>query len=222
MKKIFWIISLILSILGLVLLIDTRYELSRYHYLHRDPIEYYTKLYPTLAKADKNRVIVAFSASSEEIKNMKPFVSSILDQAVKVDDIVLITPYKNVGTIPLEYKTVLSINGYSRDYDDADSLICSVLREPDQKTKIILVSPTMVYGRYFINSMVDAANQNPDKVIYGTSDKDIAHGVLIRPAFFTNDVSNYQKGIGCCPWLKKCCSAQDFTIDFSPIYKSRK
>jgi hypothetical protein len=217
-KKIFQILSLISAILGLIFLILQRYGYTRFLGMHLYSTEHYISNYKNLEKMGKDRVIVSFTVNEDEMYNLKPFINSILDQTVRVDDIAVTIPYKNAKKIPKNLKNVLSIHGCDKDYDDAGNLICSVLREPEANTKIIMVEPYMIYGEDFIETMINESDKNPDSIIYGDPSKDKKYGILIKPIFFTDKISKYQKGKGCDAWLKECANAKDVVIDYKPIF----
>lgn len=184
------------------------YGLIRYGLMYWRSPEYYINRYTALPKADKDRVVVAFTASPDEMAKMGPFVKSILDQTVRVDDIALTIPYKNTGKVPAELKKVLSVYGYSKDYDDASNLICSILREPEANTKVILVEPNVIYGPDFVQTMVKKSNENKDKIVYGGKDRQRKYGLLIKPEFFDDKISQYEKGCGCEKFL-----ADNYPVD---------
>lgn len=207
-KQIFY---LILSVISLVYLILSYCGVFRYFGLHYFSIEKYIKNYQDLPKADKQRVIVSFQYESD--KNLKTFINSILDQTVKVDDIGVTIPQNMLKNIPENMKKVLSTYSYDKDYDNAGNLVCSILREPESNTKIILVDPTIVYGEDFIEKMVEGSNKNPDKIIYAKQNNP-KWGVLIKPKFFDDKISDYKKGKGCCPWMEECCKVKSFCINY--------
>lgn len=219
-KKAIQIISLVLSVLGLVFLILSYYGFIRYFKLHITPVENYINNYTEKQKASKDRVTVCFTANENELNKLKPFINSILDQTVKVDDIALTIPYKDTNKIPQNLKKVLSTYGYNKDYDNAGNLVCSVLREPEANTKIIIVEPNMIYGEDFIETMVAESEKNEDKIIYANKNKSPMWGILLKPKFFDDKISDYEKGKGCCPWLEQCSKAEDKIINYSMTYKS--
>jgi hypothetical protein len=224
-KKTILIISLILSILSLLYFVTEYYGCHRYIKLHFDDTEVYLKNYTKLAKAAKDRTIVCFSATPEQMLTMKPFINSILDQTVRVDEIMLIIPYKNMGKVPEKFKKVLSIHGHSKNYDNAANLVCSVLTEPEAKTKIIIVEPNMVYSQDFVENMVEQSEKNPDKIIYGFTNKETRYGILVKPEFFDDKISKYEEGCAekeCCPWLDKCTNVSHIFAKCGNSYKSWK
>ena len=217
-KKAFQIISLIFSVIALAFMVLSYVQLTRYFQLHAKSTESYIKKYPTLPRAKKERTVIAFTTTPDKLKRMKPFLNSILDQTVRVDDIALNIPYKDFGQVPEELKKIVSVYGYNIDYETVGDMVCSILREPEGDTRIILVDPETIYGNDFIETMVDESENNPDKIIYGGHDKTRRSGILIRPSFFDDKICHYEKGTNT-GWLKKCCNSQEKTIQYSPIYK---
>ncbi len=217
-KRNFLILSLIVTIVSILYLVLSHYEISRYFKLRSASVESFTKDYTKLPKASKNKVIVAFTATEEQLSKIKPFINSILDQTVRVDEIVLVIPYPLTDKVPQETKKVLSVRGHSKDYDDASALVSSVLSEPEADTKIILVEPYMVYGKYFIESIVDKSEANPNKVIYG-KEKDKAYGILVKPKFFDDNICDYPKGKGCLNWLSSCTKVEGLCVGCDNTYR---
>jgi len=208
------ILSLILSILALVYIILDYQGVIRCWKLRSYSIESYLNEYSKIPKS-KERVVVVFSASEAEMAKLKPFINSLLDQSVRVHDIVLVTPYKNMKNVPENIKKNFSVRGYSKDYKDAGKLVCSVLTEPDANTRVILVEPSQVYGVDFVESMINASVENPDKVIYARGDRSTKGGILFKPGFFDEKVSEYDDASDCCTWLEKCCTSKSFILNYA-------
>ena len=206
-KKTSLMISLIISLLSLLYLITDYYGGTRYVLLHNNQMSHYINKYTKLPKASKSRVIVCFSAPACELENMDPFLNSILDQTVRVDEILLITPYDNVEKVSPKYKKILSVNGYKKNYDKAANLVCSVLTEPDATTKIIIIDNSIIYPVDFIETMTSQSDKNSDKIIYGSPTKETKYGILVKPGFFDDKISKYEDGCSkesCCQWLDRC------------------
>jgi hypothetical protein len=122
--------------------------------------------------------------------------------------------------VPNNLKKILTTHHYEKDYDDAVDLIYSVLREPESNTKIILVEPNMIYGKDFIESMIEDSDKNPEKIIYADKSKNKKYGILLKPKFFDEKITDYVKGKGYCAWLKQCSLCDgDNCIDYSPTYR---
>ena len=180
-KKVFQLFSLILSILALIFMIMSHYGIIRQYYLRHKPTEYYVDKYKSLPKADKDRVVVSFPYKND----IKVFLNSILDQTVRVDDIGTTTKNKDLKLSGAE-KKVVNVYTYDKDYNDTGNAICTVLREPETNCKIILLDPTKMYGKDFIQSIVEKSNENPTKIIQ-VEGYDI---FLIKPIFFSENFVN--------------------------------
>ena len=171
MEKKFIVLSLLVSIFFLLYMVADYNGIIRYFKLHFVNPEPYINSYKNLDKASqKDKIVVAFSYPSNT--QIKPFINSILDQTVRVDDIAVSIPYKNMSRteiIPSNIKKVLSLYGTSVQY--SDSGVCHALREPEANTKIILLEPNVVYGQDFIEKMVDFSDKNPSKMIISKYEK---------------------------------------------------
>jgi len=218
-KKTKLIVSLILSVIVLIYIVLEYYGIIRYYKLHWFSTEKYVKSYSSLEKADKNKVVLTFSCPVEKLKNLKPFINSLLDQTVKVDEIALTIPFKNVDKIPAYLSEILTVDGYSKDYGDKSCMICPILRETEANTKIIIVDPDMVYSKEFVQDMVDESNKNPDKIVYGKG-KDPKFGILIKPGFFDgkDDCVSCSGKKDCIDWLNSYCKATAVCAGCTGIY----
>lgn len=198
------VLSLILSILSLIyLVLDRQGYIRNYRLTHNSP-ESYLKNYMSLPKFGKNKVVISVATKNASTDKFKIFLNSILDQTIRVDEIILIIPYKNMNTVSENIKKVVSVHGYSKDYDNAACLICSVLTEPENNTQILIVDPETVYKQDFIEKMLEKSKEHPEKIIYGNINKEIQAGILVKSGFFDDKISNYTNGKGCCPWLEEC------------------
>jgi hypothetical protein len=213
-KKTMLIISLIFSILALLYLISDYYGGNRYIIMHMKEHDNYIKNYGKLKKASKERVIVCFSNTDPNLPNINPFLNSILDQTVRIDEIMLITPYHNIEKIPQKYKKILTVHGHHKNYYNVSNLICSVLTEPEANTKIIIVESSIVYPVDFIETMVSESDRNPDKIIYGSENKDVKYGILIKSKFFDDRISKdtINKSSTCCDYLNKYSNSKSSVV----------
>lgn len=200
-KKTWVIVSLVLSVISLAYILLDHYGLIRYMKLKSSPLEKYIEGYTELPMADeKARVVISFTTN--DYNNLTPFINSLLDQTVRVDDIALTVPYKDMGKVPKELKKVVNVYGISKDYDDANKLIPTVLREASANTKILIVEPHMIYGKEFVADMIDASEDIQNVVLYGKG-KSTEYGVLVNTDFFDEQIVEYKKGDGCCNWIKR-------------------
>lgn len=210
LKRKFQIFSLLLSIFALIYLYLDYYGYIRLYRLRTRDCEYYINKYKSLPKADKKRVVITFNHPKGDIK---PFINSILDQTVRVDDIG-ITSKEDVN-IPEHLKKIINIYRYEKDYKDAGNAICSVLREPESDTKIIILNPNKIYGIDFIQNIVEKSNENPNKIVLLEKDKNT---YLIKPNFFRENFCNYEEEYDCLKWLEKQNKDGVFVLEYNDTF----
>ena len=186
------IISLILSILSLLYLFLNFYGFDRYFKLNIKSVEFYTEKIKNIPNS-KDRIIVVFEYQ-DKIK--KAFINSILDQNIRPDEICIIIPSDKKNLIPSNLKNILTIYGFIKDYKEFNSILYPILKEPDSKTKILILNPTLVYGEDFLSYMIEKSDQNPNKIIYVNGHKE-SQGILITPNNLTIDL---------CDNIEKCKS----------------
>ena len=203
------ILYITISVLSLVWIILSYYGYVRYLKLNIFSCEHFAKSYLKLPKANStSKIIVSLSTSFNNLKNIKPTINSLLDQTVHPDQIILsVDNIESQSIIPiyLTGNNIIIVHKLSKAYGKCVNFISPLLRERDANTKIILVDDGQVYGIDFLETIIDASNENPNKAIYvkGYNAKkfvnenkfegpdnviDIHHGVLISPSFFSNDV----------------------------------
>jgi hypothetical protein len=189
-------LSLFFSILSMIYFILAYYGIIRYVRIHFDNIEPYLDRYKSVPKIGNNRVVLAFTVDEKNVKKIKPFLISLLDQSVRVDDIVLFIPKEKEGIVPARVKKLLSVRSYDKSYTNPVES-CSVLTEPEAQTKIIMVSPTILYGENFIEEMLKQSEKSTDCIVYAkTGNRE--YGMLIKPEFFNSDGSMKSKKIASC------------------------
>lgn len=152
-------------------------------------IENFSKL-PRKRQDEESIVVTTSISSKEEVMKLKPFLASIMDQTIKVDQIVLNVPGSEEVENP--HPRILSIFSTGKDYNDPimNSVIPTLFREGEEDTVIISLRPDVVYGKDFIETMLRAnvsKNSTPD-VIKSASGSEI----LIRPKYFTKSILSHE------------------------------
>lgn len=217
MKRGFIILSLIISFLSLVYLTLSYYGMIRYYKLHGNT-DYY-KFFSKLPSLKDERIVVSFSVKKEdELSNLLPFLNSILHQSVRVNEIAMNLPYSLQSKIPDNIKKIVSVYGYSKDYEKCSSFIPTILREPDSNTKIIIVSPDIVYDYNFIVDIVDYSNEYKNNII--VAQKGEEYGVLVKPSFFDTKISEYNReNKSCLEWCGICSKNKIKFVSLENNYK---
>lgn len=223
-KKTMLVISLILSVLSLVYFVAEYYGGTRYIKLHSNSTDSYLQNYSAMNKASKDRVVICFATTTADLKHLDPFLNSVLDQSVRVDDIMLVIDYSEIGNVPEKYKKIVSVHGFKKNYDNNSSLITSVLTEPDANTKIILVDPETVYPPDFIETMISESDKQPNNIIYGSNTRTLKYGILVKPLFFDDKISKYECGStsSCSECLDKYSDTPSSVVDCGNYYQVRK
>jgi hypothetical protein len=216
MKKKMQILSLVISIILTVYLCLSYYGIIRNIKLLTYSTEYYINKYKEVPKTNEKKVVVVFSVNQSEIKFMKPFINSLLDQTVRVDDIGAVIPENQKDIIPKKLQRVVNTYTYDKNYDKLGVIIPTILREPENNTKIIIVEPYKIFGEDFIQSMIEKSNENPEKIIYVKNNRNI---MLVKPSFFTENFCNYQEGNNSVEWFNKNCENQEISFEYDQIRK---
>ena len=186
------ILIIVTIIISFITIIFSYFGLFRYLYLHIQHSNGFIERYSTLPKCVKDRVVISFSITPNNIDKLKPMINSILDQTVKVDQIALFIPYEyedNKDNIPQYIKDVANIFSCGKDYDKGTKLIPMLLREKECDTTIISLDNNIVYGKDFIYTMLEESKKNPNTTLIDK--KGVA--ILVKPEHFGYDVINREK-----------------------------
>lgn len=186
------ILVIIFSVLTLVYILLSYFGILRYISLSMNNSDNYIQNYSNLRKGGKNRVVISFTTTPEYIKHIRPMLNSILDQTVKVDQIALIVPYNYQGqkyNIPDYIKKIVNIFPAGKDYGEGTKIIPILFREKECDTIIIALSDKYVYGKTFIETIIEEVENNPKTVLVDNKNTTIT----LRPEYFGCDVINRDK-----------------------------
>ena len=164
----------------------------------------YIKKYNKLDSGDKDKVIISITTKQSPIK-LKPVINSLLDQTVKVDLITLTVPYGTKYDLPEELKGGVLLYRTGKDYGDATCLIPTIMREGERNTKIFTVGDDIVYGKDFIETLLNVSKKFPDKVVYMENGNglDVTKGAIFKPSFFDSTFVDMPEGVSCTKWINK-------------------
>jgi hypothetical protein len=219
-KKTIIILSLVSAVLSLIYVIFGYYGINRYIGLHFCSTKSHVKNYSKLEKSDdKARVVLSLTTTPERLHKLKPTISSLLDQTTKVDEIAISIPYGKKYKIPEYLNDIAQIYRYAVNYGDAGNLIPTVLREREGDTKIILVKDNVIYGKDFVETIVDKSKKSPDKAI-AVKKLESGRGVLVKPDFFDISVTDYNSKDCCGKWLSKKLLKDVDVIEYGENYKA--
>lgn len=191
-KKTILIITIISTIISLIIILSSYFGFSRCLELYITNSHKYIKNYSLLPNKNKNRIVISFTTTPQNIQKIKPMINSILDQTIKVDFIALVLPYKYNNqkyTIPNYIKDVANIIPSSKNYEKATKIIPMLLREKDADAIIIALDDNVIYGQDFIYTFIEESKKYPDTVL---TDKK-GYAILFKPKYFDVDVYDRKK-----------------------------
>ena len=185
------LILLILStVLSVVILLFSYFGILRYLELrlfqnNRRLIQAYN----SKKKATDCKVVVSLTNNREyNNSNLQPMFNSILDQTTRVDQICInISPDNNQDDIE-KYKDIINIYKIGKNFGKCTNFIPTLLREGNADT-IIIVLPDdkYIFGKDYIETLIDASQVYPDKAILDRN----TEVIVIRPKFFDSKVVDY-------------------------------
>lgn len=223
-KKTIVAISLVIAIISLVYMLLSYFGLVRYAGMYLFSTESYTKNYSNLDQVDKDkRVIISLTATEKEMKKLTPVIKSLLDQTVKVNLISVVVPYGKKYKLPKNLKDSVSVYKTGINYKDLNAVIPAALREGEATTQIIALGADKIYGKDFIEELLETAKKNPEHIVY-CNNKDeemcIRKGILFPIDVFTEEFFNLPKNTDSKDWVNKFFKGQKKTkIEYSENYE---
>jgi len=202
-----------MTLVSLLYTILYYYGITRYLYLHTKGTNSYLQNYKKLDRAynDKN-VIISLSVQPDKINKIRPMINSILDQTVRVNQIVLNIPNNKNYNVPSEYKDIFTIFKCGRDYGECNKFIPTLLREENKDTIIILLDEKYVFGKDYIEIMIEEYKKNNCSI-------ESQGGILIIPEFFDMSIYNRKNKVLNNYWIKSCLKVQKKYIFIPETYK---
>lgn len=213
-KRTMIILSIVISILSVTYLALCYFGLVRYLKLHVYSIDNYVSPYIELPRGEgAKKIAINITATDRDLSKLKPFINSILDQTIHVDQIAINLP-SGTYAIPdyLEKCNIITFYKLSGDYGAASKYIGPLLREKDGTSIIICLDEDVIYGPDFIETLLDENKKNPECVIFtkGYNAKkyietgkfvdensdiiDFSGGVLFKPSQISPDIIEVSKG----------------------------
>jgi hypothetical protein len=185
-KHVLLILSVIFSFIYTLMVY---YSMDRYLTLYFTSTEGYSKEYMKLDKADdKGNVSVIISASPRCCgRRLDVVLSSILDQTVKVDKILVDISECDFVRIPVLEGGVVE---FLRDREK----LVDIVRESDADTRFVFLQDDVIYGKDFLQNILEKSLEKPDKIVVGK------YAVLVRRSMledssFTADVETLSSSI---------------------------
>ena len=210
--------TLVFILLLIILYFIYIYDFYRFIAIHTNDIDDYIYEYQRLHKNSDKKIILSLTTTPKRIKNIEPVLKSLLDQTIKVDQIALNLPIKpNCGKeyiIPQNYKKVCNIFNCGKDYGPGTKFIPTLLREGDAETIIILLDDDYIYGKDFIEQLVNLSTQNQTKCI--ESD----HAILVKPEHIDIDILKSNKKFIDDNWIKKYIKTDIINLPYDKNFRN--
>jgi len=184
-KRTIIILTIISSIISLIFIFSSYFGISRYLSLRMSSGESYVYDYKKLPDSGKDRVVISFTTTPERITKIKPFINSILDQTVRVSQIIFVCP-DNISTdnIPKYITDASIVTPSGKNYGKGTKLIPVLFREKDLNTIIIALDDNRVYGKDFVECAISEINSNKNTLLISSDDSTI----ITKPKNFDSSV----------------------------------
>ena len=164
-KKSQVILTVIFTILSLIWIILSYCGIIRYYTIKKSNIDNYIEKYKLLDKADSNNKVVIHIVKSDNNVNLLNTVKSLLDQNIRVDEISITLHKDSNYKLPDELTKIVNVYYTIKEYNKESSIIPLILREKETNTRIILVNDNVIYGKDYIEDIINLSNLNPDSGI---------------------------------------------------------
>lgn len=205
-KKTIIILSMITAVISMIYLLLQYFGFLRYTGLYLFSPEKYINNYKNLDKIDENnRIVISLTTTPQKMKKIKPVICSLLDQTVRVDSIYITVPQGSEYKLPKKLKDVVTVFRTKQDRGDISPILSTLIREGDDDTKIIILGDSTIYGKDFIERIIDESNKDSKKIIYVNNKDyiDLKKGVVFKTNFFKEDILKTEKNIDSNEFINK-------------------
>lgn len=168
-----------------------RYLLLRFSNNSDKLIENYHKLQE---HKHKNKVIISLYIDENDLDKIRPTINSILDQTIKVNQIILIMKnLNNKEPILPEYLTkIVNVLPIGKDYGKGNNIVPLLFKEKECSTTIIGIDKNVIYGKDFLEIILDENENNPNSIILDHN----KNAILLKPKHYgceilKRDTENY-------------------------------
>ncbi len=174
-KNQFYYLILLSFILSIIYPVLVYYGYVRLVKLHLTDVPSWVSSYGKLSKADEKYNVVVFINVKKGDEVDDTTFKSLLDQTVRVDEINIVSN----GSIPAHLQNYMNL--CYKENDNMKHIIQQCKKQPREKrTRILIVNNGTVYGKDFIEKMIDGWNQQhkKDLILYGGKNKTFVNGVV--------------------------------------------
>lgn len=181
----------IFTILSLVIIIGMYYGIDRYLLLRmssnnkaQNLINNYSKLTPS----SDDRTVVTFASTDDH--NILPTVMSLLDQTVRVNQIALNSCLKKQPSDTC--LQAINVFRVSPKLEQFRGIVPTLEREKSAQTNIIWLRDDYIYGKDFIETLIDTLKK-PTQAVIAKDSKGNIIGILLKPDALDTSILNYEK-----------------------------
>lgn len=226
-KKNIIILSLLSAFFSLLYILSNQFGLFRYISMFIFPIEKYVNNYKNLDKIT-NKIIISIITTDKQLDNIKYTIKSLLDQTVKVDLISITLPHDNKFILSPELAKTVVIYKCGDEKTVTSNLNCllsTIFREGETTTKLITLKGGVIYGKDFIETLLNSSEKNPDTIIYINSIKDsidLEKGALFNMGIFDDKFNNISDNVDANEYINKYIHEKSYKklkINYSENYK---
>ena len=216
MKKLHMMIStIIMTILSLLFIILTYFGITRYLTLQLQSSDTYIENYHKLPKSDAKKVNIVIYSDSKNINRLKPMINSILDQTIRVDRIFFFIFDITSDKLPEYLKKIVTVLPAAKKYggEFANSLIPMLLNEKNADTTIVSLKNNMVYGKDFIETIINMSEKIPKTAILDNNN----NALVVKPNYYDPNIFDRNKDIYLDTWFIENIPSQ--YLKYSENYK---
>lgn len=180
-KRTIIILTIVSTVISLIYIFAVYFGWTRYLGIRMSTnsdklIENYSKLE---YHKPKHKVIVSLYAKQDDIDRIRPVINSILDQTIKVDQIALIMENKE-NKLPEYLTKIVNVFPTGREYGKGNCIVPLLLKEKECDTIIIGLDNDVVYGKDFLEILLDESDKNQDSVIMDNN----KYAILLKPEHY--------------------------------------
>jgi hypothetical protein len=167
-----------------------------------------------LNKTD-TKTIIAINTTLQRIEKIRPMLNSILDQTIRVNNIILIIPQDDIDsgyTIPSDIKKIATLFPKGKDYGTrfSNSIIPMLLTQKECDTTIITLLDNIIYGKDYLETILIEGEKYKKTVIYDKNHTSI----LFKPEYYDSSIFNVKS-----QYTDDCFLENAKILDYSENYK---
>jgi transposase-like protein len=203
-------LSFLSALFSLVYLLLDQFGFIRYLTCYLYSANSYLESYKNVEKYGEERTVITLSTTYNRLNKVVPVLKSLLDQTVRVDMIYVTVCGTNID-VEKNPDTLSTLNNIKKvanvvelkdcKHPNVSQLYTAITREGDTNTLIITVGDDIIYGKDFIETLLDNIKDD-DKIVFvsdgedGNVEHNIEHsiehsidlskGVLFKTRYFSS------------------------------------